>query len=62
MVEDIFADVCCPEKRGINTQVLEEILYLAVEIVARAGKDERLVRCSPLVTKPRSWRIRDRWC
>ena len=39
---DIFKDICCPKKRGIDTAVLESILYLAVEI-AREGREGRKI-------------------
>jgi len=42
VLDDIFADVCCPEKRGINTDVLEQVLVLAVEI-AREGREGRKI-------------------
>ncbi len=39
---DLFRDVCHPEKRGINTEVLEQVLYIAVEI-AREGREGRKI-------------------
>lgn len=42
MIDDLFADVCCPDKRGINTEVLEQVLLIAVEI-AREGREGRKV-------------------
>jgi len=39
---DLFRDVCRPEKRGINTDVLEQVLYIAVEI-AREGREGRKI-------------------
>jgi len=40
--KDIFSDICCADKRGINTDVLEKVLYLAVEI-AREGREGRKI-------------------
>ncbi|SFI00735.1 DNA integrity scanning protein DisA nucleotide-binding domain protein [Planctomicrobium piriforme] len=42
MSGDVFRDICCAEKRGINTEVLEQILYIAVEI-AREGREGRKI-------------------
>lgn len=42
MVSDIFSDICCPEKRGINVEILDSVLHLAVEI-AREGREGRKV-------------------
>jgi len=42
MNPDVFRDICCQEKRGINTDVLEQILYIAVEI-AREGREGRKI-------------------
>ncbi|MDQ3331640.1 MAG: diadenylate cyclase [Planctomycetota bacterium] len=42
VVSEIFADICCPERRGINVEVLESVLYLAVEI-AREGREGRKI-------------------
>lgn len=42
LVSDIFADICCSEKRGIDVEVLDSVLHLAVEI-AREGREGRKV-------------------
>lgn len=42
MTSDIFADICCPEKRKINTDTLDRVLHLAVEI-AREGREGRKI-------------------
>ena len=42
MAENIFADVCCPDRGDINTDVLEQVLYIAVEI-AREGREGRKI-------------------
>ncbi len=39
---DVFADICCLEKRGVTPELLESILYLAVEL-AREGREGRKV-------------------
>lgn len=42
MTSQIFADVCRPEERGVSAEVLESVLYLAVEI-AREGREGRKI-------------------
>ncbi|MCB0323351.1 MAG: diadenylate cyclase [Bdellovibrionales bacterium] len=42
MTFDVFSDICCQEKRGIDTRVLEDVLLLAVEI-AREGREGRKI-------------------
>ena len=42
MISEIFSDICCPERRGINVEILESVLYLAVEI-AREGREGRKI-------------------
>lgn len=42
MPSDLFSDVCCPEKRGIDAGLLESVLRLAVEI-AREGREGRKI-------------------
>lgn len=42
MISDIFADICCPEKRKINIETLDKVLHLAVEI-AREGREGRKI-------------------
>ena len=39
---DVFADICCLEKRGVKPELLESILFLAVEI-AREGREGRKI-------------------
>lgn len=42
MISEIFSDICCPDRRGINVDILESVLYLAVEI-AREGREGRKI-------------------
>jgi diadenylate cyclase len=42
VISEIFSDICCPERRGINVEILESVLYLAVEI-AREGREGRKI-------------------
>jgi DNA integrity scanning protein DisA with diadenylate cyclase activity len=42
VTDGFFADICRPEKRGIDTDVLEQVLVLAVEI-AREGREGRKI-------------------
>jgi DNA integrity scanning protein DisA with diadenylate cyclase activity len=42
VISDIFADICCPEKRKINIDTLDKVLHLAVEI-AREGREGRKI-------------------
>jgi DNA integrity scanning protein DisA with diadenylate cyclase activity len=42
VTSELFADICCPDRRGINVEILESVLYLAVEI-AREGREGRKI-------------------
>lgn len=39
---EVFADICCPVKRGVDPAVLEHVLHIAVEI-AREGREGRRI-------------------